>query len=172
MPEPLDELLESLCEVLEDDLDRQEDLLALCKAQGRAALEHDIELMEARTEAINALLSDTVRAEKRRVELAGTVVEMLQLPADEQTLSGLIAAAHGPWNRRMAEFQERMRTVLGETREVVRVNNGIMRRSVKVVNEALNTLCHCAPAAQGIYDARGGEKTGAANVPALLDQRG
>lgn len=170
--ESLDDLLENLCEVLEDDFDRQEDLLALCKAQGRAALEHDVELLEARTEAINALIADTARSESKRVALAAELVKRFQLPLEQQTLSGLIAAAHAPWRERLQEFQLRMRAVLAETREVVRANSTIIRRSARVVNEALDVLAVCAPAPKGEYDARGGERGAAVGAPAFLDQRG
>lgn len=170
--ETLDDLLEDLCEVLEDDFDRQEDLLALCKAQGRAALEHDVELLEARTEAINALIADTTRGEAKRIALAAALVQHYRLPVEQQTLSDLINAAHEPWKQRLHEFQTRMRAVLAETREVVRANNGIIRRSARVVNEALDVLTLCAPAPKGEYDARGGERGAGMGTPAFLDQRG
>lgn len=171
MAKPLEVHLETLCEIFQDELDRQEDLLALCKLQGRAALEHDVELLEARTEAINALVAQAAGSEQQRLDLANALVTALGLPQEKHTLSGLIEVAPDPWRRRMAEFQARMRAVLAETREVVRQNNLVMRRSAKIVADALGVLTQCTPAA-GHYDARGGETTTPAQAPACLDQRG
>ncbi len=173
MPEQIAVWFAAICEVFQDDLDRQEDLLALCKAQGRAALDHDVELLEARTEAITVLLADALTAERRRVALAEDLVRALALPLDRQTLSGLIDAAPSPWKQRLEEFQQRMRAVLAETREVVRANNQIMRRSAKIVGEALDALVQCVPGPQGQYDAKGTANTASpAGIPAIIDRRG
>lgn len=173
MPEQSATWLDAICETFQDDLDRQEDLLALCKAQGRAALDHDVELLEARTEAINVLLADAVAAEARRVEIAGKLVAHFGLPVEKQTLSGLIEAAPAPWSRRMEEFQQRMRAVLSETRGVIRANNQAMRRSAKIVGEALDVLVQCVPGSHGQYDAKGAAPArGKRGEPALFDRRG
>ena len=165
--------LDALCDVFQDELDRQGDLLALCRAQGRAALEHDVELLEARTEGINLLLADAVEAEQRRLAFATQIVAALGLPLERQSLSGLIEAAPSPWKERMADLQGQMRALLAETRAVVRTNNHTMRRSAKIVGEALDALVRCVPGPQGEYDARGAASPGKqAGQPAVLDRRG
>lgn len=163
---------EALCAVFDDDLERQENLLALCHAQARAVLEHDIELLEARTEAMTALVGEVSQSERLRVALATVLVEALRLPADQQTLSGLIAVAPEPFRTRMREFQVRMQAVLAETREVVRANHLVLRRSSRIVAEALNALTVCTPPPRGEYDARGDAPDGPHQQPALLDRKG
>lgn len=172
MDDTLEDCLEALCEVFQDDLERQEDMLVLCKAQGQAALTHDVELIEARTEALSALITDAAESEKRRIALATALVEGLRLPHDKQSLSGLIEVAPPPWKQRMADFQQRMRELLDETRAIVLNNGQVLRRSAKVVGEALDALTQCAPAPRGQYDARGGESGALGTPPAFLDQRG
>lgn len=165
--------LEALCDVFQDDLDRQEDLLALCKAQARAALEHDVELLEARTEAITALLRGAVETEQRRIALSGRLVAALGLAPEAQSLSGLIAVSPSPWRERLAEFQARMRGVLAETRAVTEASGRVMRRSAAVVGEALEALAGCVPAAPAQYDAHGGNTNADPGTrPAMLDTRG
>lgn len=145
----------------------------MCKSQGRAALDHDVELLEARTEAINLLLAEAVAAERRRVESAAKLVAHFGLPPERQTLSGLIDASPEPWKQRLEEFQQRMRGLLAETRDVVRANNASMRRSAKIVGEALDALVHCVPGPPGQYDAKGAATArGTRGEPAILDRRG
>jgi len=163
---------EALCTVFEDDLERQENMLALCRAQGRAAKEHDIELLEARTASIGELVREATESERLRVALAAVLVEALKLPTDQQTLSGLIAVAPAPYQKRLAEFQVRMQDVLAETREAVRANHLVLRRSSRIVTDALDALVDCAPTPRGQYGARGDEPPGDNQQPALLDQRG
>lgn len=171
MDDTLEDYLEALCEVFQDDLERQEDMLALCKAQGQAALAHDVEMIEARTEALSILIADAADSEKRRIALAAALVEGLRLPPEKQTLSALIELAPQPWKQRMTDFQKRMRELLEQTRDIVRSNGQVLRRSAKVVGEALDALTQCAPAARGQYDARG-ESGAHGTPPAFLDQRG
>jgi altronate dehydratase len=163
---------EALCTVFEDDLERQENMLVLCRAQGRAAKEHDIELLEARTAAISELVREATDSERLRVALATVLVEALKLSTERQTLSGLIAVAPAPYQGRLADFQTRMQVVLAETREAVRANHLVLRRSARIVSDALESLVDCAPAPRGQYGARGDEPPGDNQQPALLDQRG
>ena len=165
-------LLERLCDLLDDELERQENVLALCIAQGKAAREHDHEYLEARTVALGELIEETVRAEAARFDLVGQIVEAYELPIEEQTLSHLIKAAPKPWSLRLRELQHRLRAVLAETQQAVRANSRVMRRSVKVIDEAVTTLTQCGPQAGGNYDARGKEKARVAREPSMIDQRG
>ena len=163
---------EALCAVFDDDLERQENMLSLCRAQGRAAIEHDIELLEARTEAMTALVHEATESERLRVALATVLVQALRLPEAQQTLSGLIAVAPEPYRNRLADFQARIQVVLMDTREVVRANHLILRRSSRIVSDALEALVDCTPPPRGQYDARGDAPQGHSQQPALLDQRG
>jgi len=168
----LEEQLEALCDVFQDELDRQETLLSLTRSQGQAALMHDVEMIEAKTEAIQNLIRDAKEAEETRVRLVGQVVDSLRLPHEQQTLTHLIAASPEPWKRRMAEFQVRLREVLEDTRLAVRSNNLVMRRSLQIVNEALGVLVACVPASRGQYDARGEAAAAGVGSAAILDRKG
>lgn len=163
---------EALCAVFDDDLERQENLLDLCKAQARAAVEHDVEILEARTEAIAALVREATESERRRVAVAAVLVEALRLPHDRQTLSGLIEVAPAPYQARLKEFQTRMKAVLEETREVIRSSNVVLRRSSRIIADAIEALVECAPPPRGQYDAHGDAPAATSQHPALLDRRG
>lgn len=164
-------LLERLCRLFDDELERQENVLALCRAQGEAVRAHDVEAMEGRTRALVVLVEDAKKAERERIEILRRVVEVTGLPEDRQTLSDLISAVPGPWNDRMAEFQSRIRRTLGDTRAVARENAALMRHSLRVVNRSVRTATG-ADAVTETYDAEGRGPFLAGRAPAVLDAQG
>lgn len=168
----MEKTLDTLCDLLEDELERQQNVLALCVAQGQAARTHDLEYLEAKTAALGALIQEAVKAERERLHLVRQVVEDFQLPRAQQTLSDLIAAVPDPWKTRLCEFQGGIRAILAETSQVVRENNRIMRRSLHVVDEALNLMVDCVPAASAAYDARGAEPVRSHREPHVINQQG
>ena len=168
----IEELLDSLCEHFDDELERQQNVLAVCRALGQGARVQDHEYLEAKTAALHVLLRQAMTAEQVRLALVGELVAHYELPVERQTLSGLIAVAPAPWQSRMQEFQVLMRATLETTRRLVRENNRVLRRSLYVVNQTLATMALCEPNGSSAYNGSGGEVVRAQPVPALVDQRG
>ncbi len=169
---PAESVLEKLCDHFDDELERQENMLALCIAQGEAARAHDLEFLEAKTAAMMALQQEAIDAEAERLSLVCQVVDAYDLPVEKQTLSDLIRIAPEPWKRRLGEFQTKMREVIESVRKVSQENAGLMRRSQRVVNDALNTVMRFNPAGGGRYDASGHAEPVFAARAAFVDHRG
>lgn len=165
------EKLEALCDHFDDELERQQNVLVVCRAIGQGARSQDLEYLEAKTEALQLLLREAMEAEQVRLELVAEVVAHYQLPEGEQTLSGLIAHVPMPWEQRMREFQVLMRATLESTRRLVRDNNHVLRRSMGVVAQTLAAMSMCQPDV-GQYDQQGGNTHRIRSAPALIDQRG
>ena len=166
------DVLEAICELFDDELERQENIFAILVAQASAAKTHDIEFLEAKTEALNSLIQEAIIDEQKRLCLMQKIVNQYQLPPERQTLTELIQIVPDPWKSRMKEFQSQMCSLLEDTRAVARKGNRSMRRSLKTVNEALTALMQCVPA-EHTYDGRGEEIAHpAATNPNLIDQRG
>jgi len=168
----IEQLLDMLCEHFDDELERQQNVLVVCRALGRGARTNDHEYMEAKTAALHVLLRQAMAAEQVRLALVRGVVDHFQLEESDQTLSGLIAAAPEPWRQRMQEFQVLMRATLESTRRLVRENSRVLRRSLYVVNQTLAAMALCEPEPAGAYNGQGGESARAHAAPALVDQRG
>lgn len=166
----MDQVLENLCRLFDDELERQQNTLEVCVALGQAARAHDLEYIEAKNTALRALIEETVASENERIQLVRQVVDYYQLPVERQTLTDLITVVPEPWSTRLGEFQERMRSTLGQTKRVVGENQRIMRRALNVVHSALNCLVRCIPASG--YDARGEECLRAHAAPNIIDQKG
>lgn len=165
------QLLDALCEHFDDELERQQNVLVVCRAMGRGARVNDYEYLEAKTAALHVLIRQAVAAEQVRLALVRRVVEHFNLPHEQQTLSGLIAVAPEPWRQRMLEFQVLMRATLESTRRLVRDNNRVMRRTQQVIDETLSALSLCAPG-QGGYTGQGAAPQRTHAEPALIDHRG
>ena len=163
--------MDELCAIFDAEAERQETLLTAMRAQAEAARSRAVALLEERTLAVSLLIEETIAAETRRLESVRSVVTHLGLPAEDLTLSRLIAVVPQPWKRRMAEFQDRIRTTLEETRGVVRENKAFLRRTARAVTNALETATHAVPERGGSYTFHGddGPRVGR---PSLLDQQG
>ncbi len=165
-------LLDNLCEYFDDELERQQNVLIVCRAIGQAARSQDLEYLEAKTEALQLLVQQAVAAEATRLVLVADVVAWYQLPEAEQTLTGLIARVPMPWEQRMREFQVLMRATLESTRRLVRENNMVLRRSMGIANKTLTAMALCQPDSHGQYNDQGSDTTRLRSTPTLIDQRG
>ncbi len=166
------EMLDALCDYFDDELERQQNVLVVCRAIGLAARSQDLEYLEARTEALQLLLNDAIEAEQTRLELVSEVVDWYQLPVEEQTLTGLINHVPMPWEQRLREFQVLMRATLESTRRLVRENNQVLKRSMSVVTRTLSAMAQCQPDSHGQYNEQGGDAARLRSTPTLIDQRG
>lgn len=167
----VDALLSELCELFDDELERQTNVLAACRAQGDAARLQDTEEMERRTHALTLLLEEAMQAERRRIQILKRLVGELGLPAERQTLTKLISATPEPWRKRMREFQTAIRRVLAQTQEAVHANSRRMNHSLRVVGGALRTVTIEEPRGAD-YDAEGRRPAFGARHAAMLDAMG
>jgi len=168
----MEALLDRLCGLFDDELERQQNVLAICIAQGQAARAHHVDALQARSSALALSVQEALNAEKQRLGLLRQIVDQYALPLERQTLTGLIETVPEPWKTRMQEFQTRLRTTLEETRKVVRENNRIMRSSLTIVNDAFDAVIQRRTIPRGHYDERGEETPGNRAQPAVIDQRG
>lgn len=168
----LEDLWTLLCEGFETELERQETLLSLCIAQGEAARAHDLEFLEAKTEAISLLAAESAQAEQKRHELVAQLSEECGLADAEPTLSSFIAVAPERHAVRLSELQTRMREVTTKTRDKVSENSRVIRRALRVVQTALSVITRGEDAPSGHYGSAGEEKNAPLRHAALLDRKG
>jgi hypothetical protein len=165
------EVLERLCDVLVEELERQQLLLSLLESQRKAALSHDVALLDAKTQALENLLGDAKMFEGSRHKVVRQVVEMYALPPAQQTLSDLIRALPDPYSSRLRHFQIDFRSTLYAIRDLVRNNSLILNKSLRSVESFLAGLNRLEPSASH-YSAAGKAHAQYALQPALLNQRG
>ena len=168
----LDSFLHDLCDLFDEELERQNLVLVACQAQGEAARAHDLEYLEARTASLTILMEESFKAEEARLKLLRKVVEQLGLNAERQTLSDLISAAPEPWRLRMAGFQSDIRSTLAKIRTAVRSNSRYMRSTLRRVNKTVDTFTGTPHEYNGSYDAAGAESSRRGHAAFLIDAVG
>ncbi len=167
----MDELLDTLCTVLDRELERQENVLALCRAQQEDIRTRNAAGLEKKAAALQALLRDAIGGEFERHRVLRDLVETLELPPARQTLSELIAAVPDPWSSRLRFYQGRLQETLHETRRLVRENSLALRRSMQFVGQCLRLVQVEAPGA-GRYTAEGRQHAEPRHACQLVDQVG
>lgn len=165
-------LMDRLCTLFDDELERQGLVLANCRAQGEAARVHDVEYLEAQTHALASLMQEAVRAESDRHDVLKEVVDYYGLAVEEQTLSGLISIVPEPWKHRLAEFQIDIRRTIGEVQDVVRENARYMRSSLRLINRGMEAAVGSESRSGGAYTASGTGPGVSELAPALIDAQG
>lgn len=166
----IDEILESLCNLFDDELERQQISLALCRAQGEGLRVRDLSYVDAKTAALEVLIREAAQAERKRNELLREVMTRWGIHSVPPTLTTLIQAAPETCRKRLIEFQTRMRQVIAETRMVVRSNATLLRVATNAVEDALRAFEMAANRSARVYTSRG--NTANAVSPALIDHKG
>ncbi|MDZ4858824.1 MAG: flagellar export chaperone FlgN [Candidatus Hydrogenedentes bacterium] len=166
----MNDLFTRLCEDLDNEVERQETLLAVCRAQLDALNTRNLAAIEARTAALDILVRETAHAAAARTVSISAVARELVLPPEQRTLSGLIALTSKPWSERLLHAQTRLKRVLNESRRVVRMNAHMLRRSLDL-NQRLLACVALGPNPDPAYSERG-IFSAIAETPARIDQKG
>jgi len=161
--------LEQLCLALDQELERQELLHGLVKAQYEAIHARDHKVLEARTEAISVLARDSRDAEHTRHTLFDQLAIAYELPADGRNMSGLIGACPAPYHGRLKALQTDLRELVASTQQQARDNGRLVQRSLRAVRGTLEVAQPETQLAAGYPATHAGARK---TAPVLLDQRG
>ncbi len=166
-------LLDRLCDVLDEELVRQETVLAICRSKHDAIRSFDVEALEARTGALESVLQETFEAETERHGMLRQAIDELGLPQEEETLTDLIGTVQEPWKSRLEHFQRRLKETLETTQAVTRAYTRELRQHMQLSgNQFVRLGLASEDRKAGIYGP-GGDRPGALGASsALVDQRG
>ena len=166
-------LLDRLCDVLDEELVRQETVLAICRGKHDAIRSFDVEALEARTAALDSVLRETFEAETERHGILREAIDHLGLPQEDETLTGLIGAVQEPWKSRLQHFQRRLKETLGATQAVTRAYTRELRHCMKLSGRQ---FVHLGLASEdrkaGIYGPGGDRPRALGASSALVNQKG
>ena len=164
-------LHDRLLNMLEDEVERQENVLAVCMAQAEALKTNDLEYLEAKTAALVALIQDAAQSARERSVVVQAILAEAGLAVDGTVrFSCVLAASPEPCRGRLAETHGRLRAVLNETRPAAFSNALTLRTALRTMNGTLAAGGWTAPAGAE-YDATGMRpaKRGLLNT---MDKRG
>ena len=168
----MDKLLEMLCSLLDEELERQETVVAVARAQGVAARAYDVNALLTKNAALETLAMQAEAAVGGREAVVAGIASGYGLSAEEQTLSALIEHVGSPWSERLRYFQDRLGATLRESRLLVETNMAFMQRSSSKIDRSLSMLIPAADLNGDRYNAEGRELATVGTEPALLDRKG
>lgn len=164
----MEQLWATVCECLDEEVERQNTVKAVCEAQRDAVRARSVEHLQARTDALELLIHEANVAEKARLRALRSLVDYLELPIERQTLSELIRIAPAPFGRRLHELQTELQGLLGSIRETIADTQDRLRRGTAILDRAIRTLVPEDESPKVSYrNARRQEP-----VPVLIDSRG
>lgn len=101
--------IESLCELLEEQAERQETLVSVCVAQLRAGFEGNIKYFNEKTSAMDYLVKETARAEFVRQELVEKICRNLGINLTDKRIRDIAEQVGEPWRSRIIDSCDRMK---------------------------------------------------------------
>lgn len=164
-------LFERLCEMLDDEVERQENVLAVCQAQSEAMKSNDLEFLEAKTVALVVLIQEAAQATRERSAVFEAIAAEQRLTREGLAFGDVITAAPEPLRGRLAESHRRLRAVLKETRPVAMSNASSLRHALRAVRASLAVVTPEAPSGSA-YDATGMRQPAKPGLVNMLNQRG
>ncbi len=104
--------VESLCELLEEQAERQETLVSICLAQLRAGLERNIKYFNEKTSAIDYLIKETARAEFQKKDLVEKICRELGIKDSENQIRDIAERIGEPWKSRILDACNRIKVAV------------------------------------------------------------
>lgn len=164
-----------LCDLIEDEVERQENVLAVCQAQTEAVKTNDLEFLESKTAALVVLIQEAAQAARERVALVESIAkEDLQAGAEDLKrlrFADIVAAAPNRLRARLSDGHDRLRAALATTRPVAAANAVSLRTALRTMNASFAALSPPKPTGAA-YDARGMGPVEHPGAVKLVDQRG
>jgi hypothetical protein len=154
-----------LIEALDEQIESQSTLAALCDAQTGALVGRDVARLEALTAAIENAILDQRATEERRAHAAEGLARELGLGEDDITLNRLCAAIAGRTSRTLQARAELLDRGIARLRSIGTVNRTLIEGELSTIDSVVRTLTR---ETRVTYSRRGGHDEG---VHALLDAR-
>lgn len=164
----MEQLWSAVCECLDEEVERQHTVKAVCEAQREAVKARSVEHLQARTEALEVLIHEANVAERARLRALRSLVDYLELPVERQTLSELIRIAPEPFARRLRELQQELQTVLSVIRDIIADTQERLRHGTAILDRTIRTLLPEDVSPKVSYT----PPRNADRVPVLIDSRG
>lgn len=132
--------LDEICNVLEEQAERQETLVAVCLAQLQAGFDGNIRYFNEKTSAMEYLLRETARAEFSRLELMKKICKHFNIDPPCERLREFAERVPEPWKSRILESCERIKVSVlylkkwaGEALPFYRVSLESAKHTLKII---------------------------------------
>ncbi|MGC9053940.1 MAG: hypothetical protein ACP5KS_08660 [Candidatus Hydrogenedens sp.] len=104
--------IECLCELLEEQAERQETLVSVCLAQLQSGFEGNIKYFNEKTSAMEYLVKETTRVEFVRQELVKKICRNLGINMSDGRIRNIAELVEEPWKSRIIEACDRIKVAV------------------------------------------------------------
>lgn len=161
-------MIETLCQILEEEAERQEAVQALLGQQSEALARRDFDAAMQAAGQLETLAGAAQRAEIARKEYAGAVAAEWGLDPKSTSLKDLAGAAPEACRERLGALQVRLRALTVANAALIQTQGRKLRQGLQTARAALTALL---PPEATNYGPQGAACAEAAQT-AGLDQRG
>ena len=141
-------LMENLIEVLGQESEEYEGLLALSQKKMRIIAGANLEDLQKITDDEQEVVSRLNRLEKRRIEVAADIANVLNKDVETMKLSNLIEmmSARPEEQARLTQIHDRLKSVVREVQRTNEQNRELLTNALEMVEFEMN-LIHASKAA-------------------------
>jgi hypothetical protein len=164
--------LERLCDVLDAEIERQQTVQAVCAAHHDALCARDVAAIGARNEALDLLAHESETTAPDRDRALAAALTTFGLKPGRDRLRHLAKHVPAPWDARLEERRDALRSVVELNQRLVRRNAIIAEKSKSIAEAWRETLFNQLTPNGSAYSGNGGARTGSRGTPAMIDQRG
>ena len=135
-------LMENLIEVLDQESEEYEGLLALSQKKMRIIAGANLEDLQKITDDEQEVVSRLNRLEKRRIEVAADIANVLNKDVETMKLTNLIEmlSARPAEQAALAAVHDRLKSVVREVQRTNEQNRELLEEALELVNFEMNML--------------------------------
>jgi hypothetical protein len=163
---------EKLCDLLDDEIERQQNVNAVCLAHHEALCARDAVAIDARNEALELLARESDEEAVARDAIVARISRRLGVAAETPRLRELADRSPEPWKSKLIERRETLREVAQSNQRLVRRNELIARRSKNLAESWQAALFQRLGEIGPGYRGDGHVPQQSFRAAAMIDQRG
>lgn len=135
-------LMETLIEVLGQECDAYDELLALSQKKTQVIASANLENLQKITDDEQEVVDRLNRLEKKRVEVTVDIANVLNRDVESLKLSNLVEmmSARPEEQAKLAEAHQKLKTAVGELRRINEQNKELLESAVEMVEFEMNLL--------------------------------
>ena len=134
-------MMEQLLELMEEQIERHNELLGLSLEEKDAIISNDIETLQKLVNLKNIVISQNNKLEKKRLSLINDISTVMASDKTDIDLTELIEFMKGrPEEENLKDVGRRLRAVVNELKEANDLNKDLLEQALMFVEYSLNAL--------------------------------
>lgn len=151
-------LLKQLEEVLREELEIYEDILALSKTKTGCLVEGNVKRLDNIVRSEQVLILKIGKLEEERFRILKEISKDIEIDVDRITLTDLLNKIDTDSEHHLKEIQQKITSVLSELEKVNQTNSRLIQKSLEHINHSIKLMTSALEEDTGIYRDGSGKK--------------